>query len=72
MVSFDLSFRAMLIEQIVEDDGALWNERSSSLLSIILFLRKTKLYRLSMVTFILASTYCWGRCFERQVYFLIF
>ena len=26
MVSFDLSFRSMLIEEIVEDEGALWNE----------------------------------------------
>ena len=34
MVSFDLSFRSMLIEEIVEDEGALWTEESSSWLSM--------------------------------------
>ena len=34
MVSFDLSFRSMLIEDIVEDDGALWTEGIISWLSI--------------------------------------
>ena len=28
MVSFDLSFRSMLIDDIVEDEGSFWNERS--------------------------------------------
>ena len=34
MVSFDLSFRSMTIEDIVEDVGALWTEVSISWLSI--------------------------------------
>ena len=33
MVSFDLSFRSMLIEEIVEYEGALWTEGSISWLS---------------------------------------
>ena len=34
MVSFGLSFRAMLTEDIVEDKGALWTEGKNSWLSI--------------------------------------
>ena len=33
MVSFDLSFRSMSIEDIYEDEGTLWNEGSISCLS---------------------------------------
>ena len=34
MVSFDLSFRSMLTEEIVEDEGAIWTEVSISWISI--------------------------------------
>ena len=34
MVTFDFSFRSMLIEDIVEDEGSLWTEGSISWLSI--------------------------------------
>ena len=30
MVSFDFSFRLMLIEEIIEDEGVLWTEGSIS------------------------------------------
>ena len=34
MASFDLSFRSMFIKEIVEDEGSLWTEGSTSGLSI--------------------------------------
>ena len=34
MVSFDLSFRSMLIKEIVENEGELWSEVSITWLSI--------------------------------------
>ena len=34
MVSFDFSFRSMLIEEIVKDEGALWTKGGISWLSI--------------------------------------
>ena len=34
MVSFDLTFRSMLIKEIVEDEGSLWTEGSISWISI--------------------------------------
>ena len=34
MVTFDLSFRSMFIREIVEDEGSLWTEGSTSGLSI--------------------------------------
>ena len=34
MVSFDLSFRSILVKEIVENEGALWTERRISWLSI--------------------------------------
>ena len=34
MVTFDLSFRSMFINEIVEDEGSLWTEGSISWISI--------------------------------------
>ena len=34
MVSFDFSVRSILIEEIVENEGALWTEGGISLISI--------------------------------------
>ena len=53
----------MLIEEIIEDNGALWTEGSSLWLSIGVIIKKI-CYRLLMVTFVLASEYFRGRCFE--------
>ena len=37
MISFDWSLRSMLIKDIIEDEGAIWNEGVISLISINIY-----------------------------------
>ena len=79
MVFFDLSFKSMLIEEIVEDKGSLWTYGRISWLSINRGFYEVNKVHVFMVPFVLASAYhggtayCFrGRHFERLVGFFEF
>ena len=72
MASFDLSFRLTLIDEIVEDDGALWTECSISCLSINI--RSYQGNRVQVVdgSFCTCVGLFWGQHFKRLVDFSSF
>ena len=78
MVSFDLSFRSMLIEEIVEDEGAIWTDRSISWLSVNRGSSQDKRIQVVYGEFFpcidvfSGAVYCWGRHFKRLVAFSSF
>ena len=67
MVSFYLSFKSRLIEEIVEDEGAIWTDERISWISINRGYNITIRYRSWMVPFVLVLVSCWGRCIVGRV-----
>ena len=78
MVSFDLSFRSMLIEEIVEDEGAIWTDRSISWLSVNRGSSQDKRIQVvygelfPCIDVFSGAVYRWGRHLKRLVAFSSF